>query len=127
MLINDDKYIEILGDIKSRVMTAQRNAVLNVNSELINLYWNIGKIINEKSVWGNKFVENLERDLRIEFPKYKGFSARNLRLHGQIRGYISRRANFAAGGCKITLVAQYRYSRHGKDGGRAQLVFIGNP
>jgi len=72
-------YITILDDIKARINEAQRNAVLSVNKELIVLYWNIGKIINEKSTWGNKFVENLERDLRLNFPKNKGFSARNLR------------------------------------------------
>jgi len=79
MLINENSYLELLDEIKGRITVAQRNAVLSVNSELITLYWNIGKIINEKSVWGNKFVENLERDLRLAFPDRKGYSLRNLK------------------------------------------------
>lgn len=79
MLLNDKNYIQTLDDIKARIRTAQRNAVMSVNQELVMLYWSIGKTIDERSVWGNKFIENLERDLRIEFPKYKGFSLRNLK------------------------------------------------
>jgi len=30
-------------------------------------------------VWGNKFVENLSRDIKLEFPRATGYSARNLR------------------------------------------------
>ena len=78
MLINDKEYFDILGEIKNRVADAQRNAYVAVNSELIDLYWNVGKTINEKSVWGNKFVDNLSRDLKLDFPKMKGFSRRNL-------------------------------------------------
>jgi predicted nuclease of restriction endonuclease-like (RecB) superfamily len=43
------------------------------------LYWNIGNIINEKSKWGNKFIENLARDIKLEFPSAKGYSVRNLK------------------------------------------------
>lgn len=79
MLINDKEYLELLDSIKKQVNDAQKKAIISVNKELIMLYWNIGKIINEKSEWGNKFVENLERDLRLNFPKGKGFSLRNLK------------------------------------------------
>ena len=78
MLINDKNYIEIVKDIRERIIEAQRNALLSVNKELVILYWNVGKIINEKSTWGNKFVENLERDLRLNIPNNKGFSRSNL-------------------------------------------------
>jgi len=79
MLINDKEYFEILGEIKARIREAQRNAVLSVNFDQIVLYWNIGRKVNAKSEWGNKFVENLERDIRLEFPKAKGFSASECR------------------------------------------------
>ena len=42
-----------------------------MNSELIRLYWKIGKAILEKqkeAKWGDKILENLSRDLSEEFP-----------------------------------------------------------
>jgi len=45
------------------------------------LYWDIGRIIVEKQEklgWGKSIVEILARDLQLEFPGIKGFSARNL-------------------------------------------------
>lgn len=43
------------------------------------LYHNIGTIINENKVWGNKFIENLARDIKLAFPNAKGYSVRNLK------------------------------------------------
>ncbi len=50
-----------------------------VNKELILMYWHIGKIILENSEWGNKFIENLSIDLKLDFPNSTGFSVRNLK------------------------------------------------
>jgi len=79
MLINDQNYLEIVNDIKTRIAEAQRGAVLSAMKELNILYWNIGKIVNEKNVWGSKFVDNLSRDIKLSFPKVQGYSPRNLR------------------------------------------------
>jgi predicted nuclease of restriction endonuclease-like (RecB) superfamily len=79
MLLNTDEYMKIVNKIKSQIKTAQYRAVLGANHELIVLYWNIGSVINEKSVWGNKFIENLSRDIKHDFPKAKGYSVRNLK------------------------------------------------
>ena len=43
------------------------------------LYWNIGKIINENSTWGSKFLNKLSNEISSEFPTAKGFSVRNLK------------------------------------------------
>lgn len=43
------------------------------------MYWHIGKIILDNSKWGNKFIDNLSIDLKLEFPNIKGFSIRNLK------------------------------------------------
>lgn len=43
------------------------------------MYWHIGKIILENTQWGNKFIDNLSMDLKMEFPEIKGFSVRNLK------------------------------------------------
>lgn len=50
-----------------------------VNKELIFMYWHIGKIIVDNSKWGNKFIDNLSIDLKLEFPGSTGFSVRNLK------------------------------------------------
>ena len=74
-------YIEWIDNIKSKIRTAQIKAALSANSELIKLYWDIGKDIFEKQEiqgWGNSIVENLSKDLKSEFPNTKGFSRRNL-------------------------------------------------
>jgi predicted nuclease of restriction endonuclease-like (RecB) superfamily len=79
MLINNNEYISVVSDIKAQIKKAQYRAALSANSELITLYWNIGVIINENSVWGNKFVDNLARDIKLDFPKARGYSVRNLK------------------------------------------------
>ena len=79
MLINNKEYLTVFEEIKSKIRSARRNALFAVNNEMVMLYWNIGNIINAKSKWGNKFIENLARDIKLEFPSSKGYSIRNLK------------------------------------------------
>ena len=79
MLLNDNEYLSVVEDIKLKIRHAQYRAVLAVNCELVMLYWHIGTVINEFSIWGNKFVENLARDIKLDFPDAKGYSVRNLK------------------------------------------------
>jgi predicted nuclease of restriction endonuclease-like (RecB) superfamily len=79
MLINNNEYLSVVSNIKARIRAAQRRVLMSANGELFTLYWNIGKVINDYSVWGNKFVENLARDIKLDFPKAKGYSVRNLK------------------------------------------------
>jgi len=79
MLINNNEYLSVVNDIKARIRAAQHRVLLSANGELFALYWSIGKVINENSVWGNKFVENLARDIKLDFPDAKGYSVRNLK------------------------------------------------
>ncbi len=79
MLINTNEYFKVVDNIKSNIRSAQYKAAVTANKELIMLYWNIGKIINSHKSWGNKFVENLARDIKLDFPDMKGFSVRNLK------------------------------------------------
>ena len=68
-----------MDDVKARICDAQYKAVLGVNREQILLYWNIGKTIAANVQYGNNFISNLSRDIKADFPKAKGYSARNLR------------------------------------------------
>ena len=77
----DTSYIKTLKNIKFAIRTAQIKASLAVNSELVILYWNIGKIIlqqQKEQGWGAKVIENISKDLQNSFPNMKGLSYRNL-------------------------------------------------
>lgn len=52
--------------------------MVNANTNLVNLYYRIGKIISENFSWENKFVEKVFFELKNTFPTLKGFSVRNL-------------------------------------------------
>ena len=79
MLMNTSEYFEILEEIKLQIRTAQYQAIIGANREMIMLYWNTGNYINAHKSWGNKFIENLSRDIRAEFPDITGFSVRNMK------------------------------------------------
>ena len=79
MLINDKEYFSVLEEIKARIKTAQYKAMLGANRELINLNWNIGRIIIANTKYGAKFTENLAIDIKQAFPNVRGYSARNLK------------------------------------------------
>lgn len=68
MLLNDNEYLKIVEQIKGEIAKARYKATLSVNRELILLYYNIGKVINENKTWGNKFIDNLAKDIRLSYP-----------------------------------------------------------
>ena len=79
MLINDNQYLSVIESIKTEISKAQYNAALQVNKELTLLYYHIGRTINEHKSWGNKFIDNLARDIKIAYPNSTGYSVRNLK------------------------------------------------
>ncbi len=79
MLMNDNQYLSIIENIKTKIGSAQFKAAVSVNRELVMLYYNIGLIINENKAWGNKFIENLAKDIKLAFPNSTGYSVRNLK------------------------------------------------
>jgi predicted nuclease of restriction endonuclease-like (RecB) superfamily len=75
-------YHSVLSDIIQKVNMARYLMIKTVNTETVQLYWQIGKIVSEKiniEKWGNSVVEKLSKDLQTEFPGVKGFSVRNIR------------------------------------------------
>ena len=79
MLMNSNDYLETVEQIKSEIREAQYKAAISVNQELILLYHAIGEVINAHKIWGNKFIENLAKDIKLAFPNTKGYSVRNLK------------------------------------------------
>ena len=81
-IINITDYKDCLQDLKRKIQQSQIKAAIQVNSELLRLYWQIGKDIVEKQAqakWGDGFLQTLSADLCKEFPTMKGFSYRNLK------------------------------------------------
>jgi predicted nuclease of restriction endonuclease-like (RecB) superfamily len=77
-----ENYDAFLRSLKDRIRQAQVRAALAVNSELILLYWEIGRDILQRQAeqgWGTKVIERLSQDLKREFPLIQGFSSRNLK------------------------------------------------
>jgi len=80
-VLDSKNYKDLLRDIKNRIHKAQYEALKAVNKELIALYWDIGRLIvwrQKKHGWGRSIVENIAKDLQIEFVGMQGFSAQNL-------------------------------------------------
>jgi predicted nuclease of restriction endonuclease-like (RecB) superfamily len=74
-------YPQFLAEIKARIGAARTRAVLAVNSELVRLYWEIGREIlarEQREGWGAKVIDRLAADLRREFPGMTGLSRANL-------------------------------------------------
>lgn len=69
--IDTNNYKNIFENIKQEILKSQYQAMQAINKELIFMYWHIGKIILENSQWGNKFVDNLSIDLKLEFPEIR--------------------------------------------------------
>ena len=65
-------------DIKNDIRGTRYHIIENANKELLNLYFRLGKIIDENTQYGNNFVNELSMELKLEFPNMKGLSARNL-------------------------------------------------
>ncbi len=81
MEISKTDYRVFFEEIKEAIHRSQYEALKQVNKELINLYWEIGKMIvqrQEEFGWGKSIVETLSVDLRNEYPGVKGYSTVNL-------------------------------------------------
>ena len=74
-------YRDFIRSLKQKVQSAQLKAARTVNSQLIGMYWDIGKRIAEKQEaagWGDAVIEQIARDLTRELDGVKGFSRANL-------------------------------------------------
>lgn len=66
-------------DIVDKIQQVQLEMFANANKSVLELYFYIGKTIENNIQWGNKFVDELSVELKIRFPNAKGYSPRNLR------------------------------------------------
>ena len=74
-------YEPLVDDLKQLIHKKQYQVLKLINSETINLYWEIGEEIyrqQEENGWGKSIVQVLSTELQKEFPRAKGYSAANL-------------------------------------------------
>lgn len=83
MTIEDSETNELFLDIKNLIEQSRSRVYKTVNIEMINLYWNIGKMIvekqngNSRAIYGDLLMEGISKKLTKQFGK--GFSIQNLR------------------------------------------------
>ena len=80
--INVNNLDAVYEDIKSIVICSRNKVYSVVNTEMLNLYWNVGKRImeiqegEERAKYGDYILEEVAKKLTKEFGK--GYSKRNL-------------------------------------------------
>lgn len=74
---------DLLGDLRGLIINARERVAQQINSELVLLYWNIGRRIRQdvlkerRADYGEQIVSALSSQLRLEFGP--GFSDKNIR------------------------------------------------
>jgi len=106
---NPDTYLDFLHQIKQHIEQSRLKAIMSVNTQMIELYWEIGSFIlkeQKKQGWGAKVIDTLAKDLRQLFPDMKGLSARNLKY---MRKFADAYPDFAI---VQSLLAQISWTHH---------------
>lgn len=78
MIVEQD-FKKVIDDITREIQKTQLKIFQNANISVLELYFYIGKVIDDKVEWGNKFIDELSIELKLKFPSAKGYSPRNLR------------------------------------------------
>jgi predicted nuclease of restriction endonuclease-like (RecB) superfamily len=74
-------YGPLLAEVRTRIQSARSRTALAVNSELIRLYWDIGRLIDarqQEEGWGAEVISRLAGDIRNDLPDVRGFSRPNI-------------------------------------------------
>jgi predicted nuclease of restriction endonuclease-like (RecB) superfamily len=67
--------------IVSLIQSARNCALYTVNSELVNLYWQVGHYVSEKlgnASWGESTVVELTNFIKNRYPDIRGFDKKNI-------------------------------------------------
>ncbi|GMO11358.1 MAG: PDDEXK nuclease domain-containing protein [Treponemataceae bacterium] len=76
-----DSHPDEFDNILNLIENAHERIVRSVNSEIIELYWQIGKIVSEKARnggWGKSVVTALAKHIKDRYGNPRGFSAQNI-------------------------------------------------
>lgn len=95
--LNKSEFVLWVNELKSKIHEAKRKVAFSITSQLLELYWEIGKDIcvkQQTSNWGNSLIEQIAAELKLEFPEMKGFSRRNLYAIKQWYSFYSLKYQF---------------------------------
>ncbi|MCG8409988.1 MAG: PDDEXK nuclease domain-containing protein [Bacteroidales bacterium] len=96
-IVKTQEYNNWIKKLKSKIHVARTKVALSINSQLLELYWEIGKDICERQIennWGGKLIEQVAHELKSEFPELKGFSRRNIYAMRQWYKFYSKKYPF---------------------------------
>ncbi len=88
MLEKDFK--KIIGNIKEEILNAQIKTMQQVNSNLIMLYFRLGKIVSENKKYGNNFTRQVSIELKINFSKHERLFRKKYKINAVILRRICR-------------------------------------
>ncbi len=74
-------YSQWIQELKERYRSGQIRAATQVNREMLQFYWSVGRDIvarDAENVYGSGFYRNLSQDLKDAIPESNGFSRQNL-------------------------------------------------
>jgi predicted nuclease of restriction endonuclease-like (RecB) superfamily len=74
-------YLDLIDRLKQRIRESQARAARTLNTELVMLYWSIGRdILDQQQAggWGDDVVGRIAQDLAADTGPARGFSRRNL-------------------------------------------------
>lgn len=77
-----EEYKSWLSELKQRYRRAQVRAVVKVNGEMLNFYWELGRdicVMSKTSKYGDGLLKNVTLDLQAEFPSDTGLSLSNIK------------------------------------------------
>jgi hypothetical protein len=91
LLMLDRPQLSFIASIREKIRLAQYESLKTVNTQLINLYWDIGRDISAKQSesWGKSITTVLSKELQKEFPGISGFRVKFV-VYGAILFRISR-------------------------------------
>ena len=100
----------MMNEIRELLLNARQRVTVQVNTELLSTYWNVGKIIVEyeqknkdRADYGKQTLKQLSKELTAEFGK--GFSRSNLQ---NMRAFYLSISNLPDSVWQIELVALLR-------------------
>lgn len=56
---NNEKYFEVLNDIKKTLLSTRNKIVENANKDLVLMYYRIGLKLIQYNKWGSSFIDTL--------------------------------------------------------------------
>lgn len=92
-----DSYLDFIEEVKKEIQKQRISVVLNANSSMICLYWNIGRAIlkkQEEEGWGAKVIDRMAKDLKEAFPDTTGRGTNSLAYQSFVTrqvGYTGRK------------------------------------